>query len=246
MAHLKNRTAIVTGASRGLGKTIAKLLAQNGANVIINYATNLQQANEVVSEITRSGGQAYAIQADISKPSAIASLFDQTIDKYGKIDIVINNAGIMIIKPTRDTTEEDFDKTFSVNTKSVFFSMKEASTKMVSNGRIINISSSVTRVMFPGYGIYSASKSAIEQMTRVFAKEIGSKGITANSVSPGPINTELFLEGKSEEMIQRIAGMTAFNRIGETNDIAPLILFLASDESQWITGQNFGANGGMA
>ena len=152
----------------------------------------------------------------------------------------------MIIKPTRDTTEEDFDKTFSVNTKSVFFSMKEASTKMVNNGRIINISSSVTRVMFPGYGIYSASKSAIEQMTRVFAKEIGSKGITANSVSPGPINTELFLEGKSEEMIQRIAGMTAFNRIGETNDIAPLILFLASDESQWITGQNFGANGGMA
>ena len=130
MAHLKNRTAIVTGASRGLGKTIAKLLAQNGANVIINYATNLQQANEVVSEITRSGGQAYAIQADISKPSAIASLFDQTIDKYGKIDIVINNAGIMIIKPTRDTTEEDFDKTFSVNTKSVFFSMKEASTAM--------------------------------------------------------------------------------------------------------------------
>lgn len=244
--NLKNKTAIVTGSSRGLGKTIAKHLAINGANVIINYSSNKQKADEVVSEITQSGGQAYAIQADISKPAEISKLFDLTIEKYGKIDIVINNAGIMITKFTKDTSEEDFDKTFSINTKSVFFSMKESATKMANNGRIINISSSVTRVMFPTYGVYSASKAAVEQMTKVFAKEIGSKGITANTVSPGPINTELFLQGKTEEVIQRIASLTAFNRIGETDDITPLILFLVSDESQWITGQNFGANGGMA
>lgn len=246
MTDLKNKTAIVTGSSRGLGKTIAKLLAFNGANVIINYSSNENQAKEVVSEIIQSGGQAYAIQADISNPVEITKLFDQTIEKYGKIDIVINNAGIMITKFTKDTSEEDFDKTFSINTKSVFFSMKESATKMADNGRIINISSSVTRVMFPTYGVYSASKAAVEQMTKVFAKEIGSKGITANTISPGPINTELFLQGKTEEVIQRIAGLTAFNRIGETDDIAPIILFLASDKSQWITGQNFGVNGGMA
>jgi 3-oxoacyl-[acyl-carrier protein] reductase len=246
MTNLKNKIAIVTGSSRGLGKTVAKLLAKNGANVIINYSSNKEQAEEVVSEITQAGGQAFAIKADISKPIEISKLFDQTIEKYGKIDIVVNNAGIMITKFTKDTTEEDFDKTFAVNAKSVFFSMKESATKMANNGRIINISSSVTRVMFPTYGVYSASKSAVEQMTKVFAKEIGSRGITANTVSPGPINTELFLQGKTEEVIQRIASLTAFNRIGETNDIAPVILFLASEESLWITGQNFGANGGMA
>ena len=136
MTNLKNKTAIVTGASRGLGKTIAKILAKNGANVIINYANNEEQANEVVSEISNSGGQAFAIQADISKPIEITKLFDQTIEKYGQIDIVINNAGIMITKFTKDTTEDDFDKTFSVNAKSVFFSMKEASTKMAHFFRI--------------------------------------------------------------------------------------------------------------
>lgn len=200
----------------------------------------------MVSEIIQSGGTAFAIQADISNPTEITILFDQTIEKFGKIDIVINNAGIMITKFIKDMTEEEFDKTFAINTKSVFFSMKESVAKMADNGRVINISSSVTRVMFPSYGVYSASKSAVEQMTKVFAKEIGSRGITANSISPGPINTELFLQGKTEEIIQRIAGLSAFNRVGETDDIAPVILFLASDESKWITGQNFGVNGGMA
>lgn len=246
MTDVNNKVAIITGASRGLGKSIAILLAKNGAKVIVNFSSNQEQADKVVNEINRSNGQAFAIKADISIPSEIAKLYDVTLEKFGKIDIVINNAGIMITKLTKDTTEEDFDKTFSINTKSVFFSMKEASAKMENNGRIINISSSVTRVMFPTYGAYSASKAAVEQMTKVFAKEIGTKGITANTISPGSINTELFLKGKSEDAISKIASMTAFNRIGETEDITPLILFLASEESKWITGQNFGINGGMA
>ncbi len=246
MRNLKGKIAIVTGSSRGLGKTVAKLLAFNGARVVINYAADKDQAQKVVSEITASGGHAYAIEADVRNPAEMAKLFDRTIEKFGKIDIVINNAGIMITKFIKDTSEEDFDRTFSINTKSVFFSMKESAAKMADHGRIINISSSVTRVMFPAYGVYAASKAAVEQMTRVFAKEIGSRGITANTISPGPINTALFLKGKTDEAIGRIAGLSAFNRIAETDDIAPLVLFLASDESHWITGQNFGINGGMA
>lgn len=246
MTILEHKIAIVTGASRGLGKTIAKLLAKNGATVIVNYSANHQQAKNVIDEITQSNGKAIAIQADVSKAAEITKLIDQTIEKFGKIDILINNAGIMITKPIKDTSEEDFDNQFSINVKSVFLSMKEASTKMERNGRIINISSSVTRLMMPTYGTYSATKSAVEQMTRVFAKEIAGKGITVNSVSPGPLNTELFKKGKTEEVIERIAGLSAFNRIGETEDVAPIIMFLASDDSQWITGQNFGANGGMA
>src|SRR5690606_19651178 len=155
-------------------------------------------------------------------------------------------AGIMMTKFLKDFSEEDFEKQFSINVKSVFLMMKKASETIEPNGRIINISSSTSRLMLPTYAIYSATKSAVEQMSRVFAKEIGSKGITVNSVLPGPIHTELFLEGKSEEMIKRIAGLSAFNRIGEVEDIVPVILFLCSEESQWITGQSIGINGGMA
>lgn len=246
MNKLANKTAIVTGASRGLGKEIALLLAAHGANVVINYANNTEEAEKVANSINNTGGRAIAIRADISDAAAVTHLFDQTIEQFGKVDIVVNNAGIMITKPVKDTTEEDFDQQFRINVKSVFLSMKEAALKMADHGRIINISSSVTRLMMPGYASYAATKAAVEQMSRVFAKEIGAKGITVNSVSPGPLNTELFLKDKTPELVQRIAGLSAFNRIGETEDIAPVILFLAGDESHWITGQNIGCNGGMA
>lgn len=246
MNKLANKTAIVTGASRGLGKEIALLLAAHGATVVINYANNTGEAEKVADHINTTGGKAMAIRADISDAAAVTNLFNQTIEQFGKVDIVVNNAGIMITKPVKDTTEEDFDQQFRINVKSIFLSMKEAAVKMSNNGRIINISSSVTRLMMPGYATYAATKAAVEQMSRVFAKEIGPKGITVNSVSPGPLNTELFLKDKTPEMVQRIAGLSAFNRIGETEDIAPIILFLAGDESYWITGQNIGCNGGMA
>lgn len=246
MNKLANKTAIVTGASRGLGKEIALLLAAHGAAVVINYANNTVEAEKVANSINTAGGRAIAIRSDISDAAAVTRLFDQTIEQFGKVDIVVNNAGIMITKPVKDTLEDDFDQQFRINVKSIFLSMKEAATKMSNNGRIINISSSVTRLMMPGYATYAATKAAVEQMSRVFAKEIGPKGITVNSVSPGPLNTELFLKDKTPELVQRIAGLSAFNRIGETEDIAPVILFLASDESHWITGQNIGCNGGMA
>ncbi len=246
MNKLANKTAIVTGASRGLGREIALLLAAHGAAVVINYANNTGEAEKVAERINTNGGRAIAIRADISDAAAVTRLFDQTIEQFGKVDIVVNNAGIMITKPVKDTAEEDFDQQFRINVKSIFLSMKEAAVKMAGNGRIINISSSVTRLMMPGYATYAATKAAVEQMSRVFAKEIGPKGITVNSVSPGPLNTELFLKDKTPELVQRIAGLSAFNRIGETEDIAPIILFLAGDDSHWITGQNIGCNGGMA
>ena len=246
MEKLKGKVIIITGSSRGIGSTIAKTLAKNGAKVVVNYSGSEETAKSVVNEILQSGGQAIAIKADVSKSEDVKRLFQKTIEKFEKIDVLINNAGIAIYKLIKDTTDEDFDRIFDVNVKGVFNTMREASTLLGDNGRIINFSSSVTRLMLPTYGTYSATKSAVEQLTRVFAKEVGTKGITVNSISPGPVNTELFKQGKNEEVIKRLASMSAFNRIGEPEDIAKIVLFLVDDDSKWITGQNIGVNGGFA
>lgn len=246
MTNLKSKTAIITGSSRGLGKKTAIALAKQGANVVVNYNSNEAEAEATVNEILSFEGNAIAIKADVSKSEAVNNLFEKTIAHYGKVDIVVNNAGIMITKFLKDFSEEEFDQQFSINVKSVFLMMKKASENLEQNGRIINISSSTSRLMMPGYSVYAATKAAVEQMTRVFAKEIGSKGITVNSVLPGPINTELFLKGKSDDLINRISSLSAFNRIGNVEDIIPIILFLSDNDSQWITGQNLGVNGGMA
>jgi 3-oxoacyl-[acyl-carrier protein] reductase len=244
--NLKDKVIIITGSSRGIGLTIAKTLAKNGAKVVVNYSGSEETAKSVVNEILQRGGQAIAIKADVSKSEDVKKLFQKTIEKFEKIDVLINNAGIAIYKLIKDTTDEDFDRIFDINVKGVFNTMREASTLLADNGRIINFSSSVTRLMLPTYGTYSATKAAVEQLTRVFAKEVGTKGITVNSISPGPVNTELFKQGKNEEVIKRLASMSAFNRIGEPEDIAKIILFLVDDDSKWITGQNIGANGGFA
>jgi 3-oxoacyl-[acyl-carrier protein] reductase len=246
MNKLKGKVIIITGSSRGIGLTIAKTLAGNGAKVVVNFLGSKETADSVVNEILQSGGQAIAIKADVSKSEDVKKLFQKTIEKFGKIDVLINNAGIAIYKLIKDTTDEDFDRIFDINVKGVFNTMKEASTLLADNGRIINFSSSVTRLMLPTYGTYSATKSAVEQLTRVFAKEVGAKGITVNSISPGPVNTELFKQGKNEEVIKHLASMSAFNRIGEPEDIAKIVLFLVDEDSKWITGQNIGVNGGFA
>src|SRR5690606_28223858 len=165
-------------------------------------------------------------------------LFDTTIRQFGKVDILINNAGIMKNNLIQHATEEDFALNFEINVRGVFNMLKQASAKLAENGAIINFSSTTTRLMMPTYGLYSASKAAVEQMSRVLAKEIGVKGINVNSILPGTTNTELFREGKSEELIAKLAAMTAFKRIGETEDIANTVLFLASDDAKWITGQS--------
>jgi 3-oxoacyl-[acyl-carrier protein] reductase len=243
---LQNKVAIITGASRGIGAQIAKALAKEAAMVVINYAKNKTAADQVVSEIQGAGGKAIAIKADVSKADEVKALFDSSIAHFGKVDILVNNAGIAVFKRLQDTSEDEFDRSFDINVKGVFLTLREAAVRLESGGRIINLSSTVTRLMMPTYSTYSSTKSAVEQLTRVFAKEIGSRGITVNSVSPGPTNTQLFTEGKNEETIKRLASMAALERIGEPEDIARVVLFLASDDSAWVTAQNIGANGGFA
>lgn len=246
MENLANKVALVTGASRGIGARIARELALAGAKVIVNYAGNKAAADAVVGSILESGGQAVAVKADVSKASEVKGLFDQAIAQYGRIDVLVNNAGVILYKPIKDTTEDELAKIIDVNIKGVFNTLREAATRLSDNGSIINFSSSVNRLIMPTYGAYVATKSAVEQLTRVFAKEIGHRNINVNSISPGPTNTELFLDGKSEETISRLAGLSAFNRIGEPEDIARVVVFLASDNAKWISAQNIGVNGGIA
>jgi len=244
--RLQNKIALVTGASRGIGAHIAKTLADEGARVVVNYASHQAAAEQVVAEIIWNGGEAIAVKADVSKADEVKALFDATIAQFGKVDWLINNAGIALYKRIQETTDEEFDRSFNINVKGVFLTLREAATRLENGGRIVNFSSSVTRLMMPTYGTYSATKAAVEQLTRVFSKEVGLRGITVNSISPGPTNTELFAEGKSEETLQRLASMAALGRIGEPEDIAGLVLFLVSDESAWVTAQNLGVNGGFA
>lgn len=246
MNTLKNKIAIVTGASKGIGATVARTLAGAGASVVVNYAGSKDAAEEVVSDITAAGGTAVAIQGDVSKPGDVKSLFAQTISHFGRVDILVNNAGVMITKQIAETTDEEFDKQFNTNVKGVFNTLREAATYLADNGSVLNFSTSVNRIMLPGYATYVATKAAVEQLTRVFAKEVGKRGINVNSISPGPTNTELFTNGKSEETISRLASLSAFNRIADPQDIANVVLFLVSDEAKWISAQNIGANGAMA
>lgn len=246
MSNVTNKIVIVTGSSKGIGAAIAKTLAKAGASVVVNYAGGKTAAEQVVNEITSAGGVAIAIQADVSKTEDVKNLFTQTISKFGRVDVLVNNAGIMINKLIADTTDEEFTKQFDINVKGVFNTLREAATQLADNGSIINFSTSVNRIMLPTYGTYVATKAAVEQLTRVFAKEVGKRNINVNSISPGPTNTELFVNGKSEETINRLASLSAFNRIGEPQDIAEVVLFLASDQAKWISAQNIGVNGAMA
>lgn len=246
MNTLKNKVVLVTGASRGIGAAIAKKLAGDGATVIINYAGSQEEAEQTVQVIKDNGGQAIALKADVSKANEVEALFDAAIARFGRIDVLVNNAGIMITKLLKDTTDEDFTRQFEVNVRGTFNTLREAASKLADGGSIINFSSSTTRVMMPTYSTYVATKGAVEQLTRVFAKEIGARGINVNAVLPGPTNTELFTKGKPKEVIDRLAALNAFNRIGEPEDIASVVAFLASDDAKWISGQTLGVNGAMA
>lgn len=239
-----NKVIIVTGASRGIGKSIAILLAENGNKLVVNYSNSEKDAKNTVEQIQSKGGKAIAIRADVSDKKQVTAMFDKTIETYGRVDVLINNAGIMVAKPIVETTEEDFSKQFDVNVKGTFNTLQEAHSKLSDNGTIINFSSSTVKLMLPSYALYSATKAAIEQMTRVFSKEIG-RGISVNVIAPGPTNTELFLNGKSEEFINQLISQNAFGRLAEPSDIAKVALFMVSDNSKWISGQVIGVNGAM-
>ncbi|MNH87229.1 3-oxoacyl-[acyl-carrier-protein] reductase FabG [compost metagenome] len=242
---LNGKVAIVTGASRGIGRQIAVQLAKSGARVVVNYSSNPEKANEVVRTIEQSGAEATAIRADVSKVSEVEALFSETIRRYGRVDILVNNAGIMECTALTDVTEEMFDRHFAVNVKGTYFACQQAMKQMAKGGTIINFSTCVLGAMLPTYSVYAATKGAVEQLTRQLAKEFGPKDIIINCVAPGQVSTELFLNGKSEELIDTYRRMNAFGRLGEPDDIANAIELLVSDNARWITGQTIRVNGGF-
>ncbi|QQE11997.1 glucose 1-dehydrogenase [Planctomycetota bacterium] len=241
---LENKTAIVTGSSRGIGAEVAKMLAAAGANIIVNYVGNQTAAEQVVLDIQTLGRKAHAVKADVAQSAQAKKLFDVAINEFGSIDILVNNAGAILYTTIQNTTDEDFDHILSVNVKGTFNTLREATTRLADGGRIINFSSSVVNKMMPTYGPYAATKGAVEQLTCVLAKEIGHRHITVNTVSPGPTRTELFLYGKTDQMIESLTSRIALGRLGEPEDIAKVVLFLVSDQAAWITGQTILANGG--
>ncbi|WP_217593976.1 SDR family oxidoreductase [Cohnella sp. GbtcB17] len=243
--ELQGKVAIVTGASRGIGRQIAIQLAGSGAKAIVNYASNPGKADEVVETIKQAGGEAFAIGADVSKVSDVEALFERTLGQYGRVDIVVNNAGIMDNAAIADVTEAAFDRQFAVNVKGTYFACQQAMKHMSPGGSIINFSTSVAGAMLPTYSVYAATKGAVEQLTRQLAKEFGPKDITINCIAPGQVSTELFLTGKSEELVESFRRMNAFGRLGEPEDIANAVELLAGDRGRWITGQTIRVNGGF-
>lgn len=245
MTKLSGKVAIVTGSSRGIGRAIALQLAELGADIVINYASSPDKAEEVAERVRQKGVRAIAIHADLSQKNHVEHLFAETVKQLGKVDILINNAGVMKTTPLADVTEEEFDQQFAINVKGTFFACQQALKTMENEGRIVNFSTSVNGQMFPGYSVYAGTKGAVEQITRQLAKEFGPKQITINAVAPGPVNTELFAAGKTEQQLEGLRKMNAFGRLGETEDIASVISFLVSPESQWVTGQTLRVNGGF-
>ncbi|QQO21457.1 SDR family oxidoreductase [Bradyrhizobium diazoefficiens] len=245
MTSQSQRAAIVTGGSRGIGAAIARRLAQDGIAVVINYVSGRDAAEALAAEIEAEGGRAIAVQADLADPLAPARLFDAAEHAFGGADILVNNAGVMELGPIAEMADEAFARQMSINLESVFRSLREAARRLRDGGRIISFSSSVVGLYQPGYGVYAATKAAVEALTHILAKELGSRRISVNAVAPGPVETRLFLEGKSEQQLRAIAALNPFGRLGRPDDIAGLVSFLAGRDGGWINGQIIRANGGV-
>lgn len=245
MTTSTNKVAIVTGASRGIGAAIARRLASDGLTVIVNYAGSAKAAAELVDEIEKAGGRAISCQADVSDPQAVRRMFDAAEATYGGVDVLVNNAGIMKLAPVAQFDDASFDQTIAINLKGTFNGLREAAKRLRDGGRIVNFSTSVVGLYQPGYGVYAATKAAVEALTHILAKELGARRITVNAVAPGPVATELFLDGKDQATLDRIQQMIPLGRLGEVDDIARVVSLLVGPDSGWINGQIVRANGGV-
>jgi 3-oxoacyl-[acyl-carrier protein] reductase len=239
------KTALITGSSRGIGATLAQRLAADGFKVVVNYAGSANAAQEVADKITAIGNEAIVVQADVADPKAVADMFDAAEHAFGGVDVVVNNAGLMILRPVAEFDDDAFDKIIAINLKGTFNVCREAARRLREGGRIINFSSSVIGMRLPTYAPYIASKAAVEGLTQVLAQEMRGRGVTVNAVAPGPVATDLFLQGKSPELIDRMAKMNPLERLGQPDDIARVVAFLSGPEGAWINGQTLRANGGM-
>jgi len=239
------KVAIVTGASRGIGRSIAERLAHDGFSVVVNYTGNQTEAGEVVKQIDSKGGKALAIKANVGNKEDVDRLFQETLKAFGQVDVVVNNAGIMPLSLIAKEDAETFDKVIATNLRGTFLVFAQAAQHIAEGGRIIAFSSSVLAKSFPSYGPYIASKAGVEGLVPVLANELRGKNITVNAVAPGPTATDLFLKGKPQEVVDRLAKMAPLERLGQPGDIADVVSFLAGPDAAWVNGQVLRVNGGI-
>ncbi len=240
------KSAIVTGASRGIGQAIAQRLAADGFAVVVNYAGGEAAARATVDAIRAAGGTAVAAQADVSRPDDVRALFDAAKRAFGRVDVVVCNGGVMRTAPIASMPVDDFDQMIAVNLRGTFLMMAEAARHLERDGRFVALSSSVIAKHAPSYGPYIASKAGVEGLVQVFAQEMRGRAVTVNAVAPGPVATELFMNGKSDELIAQIVKQAPLERIGQPGDIADAVSFLAGPGGGWINGQVVRVNGGFA
>ncbi|OYX75586.1 MAG: 3-ketoacyl-ACP reductase [Rhizobiales bacterium 32-66-11] len=239
------RVALVTGASRGIGAAIATRLAKDGFTVVINYAGNAAEAEKLAASIEKTGGHALTAQADVADPAAVARMWDAAEAAFGGVDVLVNNAGVMRLATIAESDDALFDSQIAINLKGPRNTMKLAATRLREGGRIINLSSSVVGLYQPTYGVYAATKAAVEALTHVLAKELRGRNITVNAIAPGPTATALFLDGKPQSVIDSLTKLAPLERLGQPEDIANAVAFLAGPDGGWINGQIIRANGGI-
>ena len=245
MNQSNGKVAIVTGASRGIGSAVAERLARDGFAVVVNYSGSADSAAALVSRIETSGGRALAVKADVSDPRAVREMFATAVARLGGVDVLVNNAGVMLLSSLGETDDASFDRQVAINLKGTFNTLRAAATHLRSGGRIVNFSSSVVGLLQPTYSVYAATKAAAEAMTKVFAKELRGRNITVNTIAPGPTATDLFLSGKPQAVVDHLAKLAPLERLGQPDDIARAVSFLAGADGAWINGQTLRANGGI-
>jgi 3-oxoacyl-[acyl-carrier protein] reductase len=239
------RVAIVTGGSRGIGRSVVRQLAGEGFSVVVGYGSNRDEAAAAVAEAEARGAKALAVSADVADENAVARLFGQTEQTFGGVDVVVNAAGLMSLAPLADFDLAVLDRMLRTNIRGTFVVDQQAARRVRPGGAIINFSSSVLGRVLPTYTGYAASKAAVEAMTFILAHELRGRDVTVNAVAPGPTATDMFLEGKDEELLARLANAAPLQRLGNPSDIAPVVAFLASPEGHWINGQTIRINGGV-